>query len=318
MLANFDAPSARTASRTPDRRQHAAAGPHAAQRPGRSSRRPACSPGRCSPAGRAETRHGSTCSIERALARARAKANERDRCSVPRRHAARVLRAPTRTTPGSSLRVGLCARSPKAIDQPELAAWTDGLPRGPEPPRDHHEVLKPMKPMPDRPRQHLQPRINRRAFLGAARRYGPRRPRAGRALDFAPDGSPASRHARLRAMRGACVNPPHLPVKAKRVIHLCMAGGPSQFETLRLQARAEASSTASRSPSRSPRASSSPSSRTPSSTPAGRSSSSSKHGQSGQEISDLFPHIAGDRRRHLHRPVDGRPSRSTTTRPRRS
>ena len=28
------------------------------------------------------------------------------------------------------------------------------------------------------------------------------------------------------------VNPPHLPVKAKRVIHLCMAGGPSQFETL--------------------------------------------------------------------------------------
>ena len=27
------------------------------------------------------------------------------------------------------------------------------------------------------------------------------------------------------------INPPHLPVKAKRVIHLCMAGGPSQFET---------------------------------------------------------------------------------------
>src|SRR5205085_3803306 len=28
------------------------------------------------------------------------------------------------------------------------------------------------------------------------------------------------------------VNPPHFPPKAKRVIHLCMAGGPSQFETL--------------------------------------------------------------------------------------
>jgi hypothetical protein len=27
------------------------------------------------------------------------------------------------------------------------------------------------------------------------------------------------------------VDPPHLPVRAKRVIHLCMAGGPSQFET---------------------------------------------------------------------------------------
>ena len=38
------------------------------------------------------------------------------------------------------------------------------------------------------------------------------------------------------------LNPPHLPIKAKRVIHLCMAGGPSQFETLRLQAEAEASS----------------------------------------------------------------------------
>ena len=33
--------------------------------------------------------------------------------------------------------------------------------------------------------------------------------------------------------------PPHFPAKAKRVIHLCMAGGPSQFETLRLQARAQ-------------------------------------------------------------------------------
>src|SRR5690348_11858731 len=27
------------------------------------------------------------------------------------------------------------------------------------------------------------------------------------------------------------IHPPHLPVKAKRVIHLCMAGGPSHLET---------------------------------------------------------------------------------------
>src|SRR6516165_3366536 len=27
------------------------------------------------------------------------------------------------------------------------------------------------------------------------------------------------------------LNPPHRPVKARRVIHLCMAGGPSQFES---------------------------------------------------------------------------------------
>src|SRR5262245_3708390 len=28
------------------------------------------------------------------------------------------------------------------------------------------------------------------------------------------------------------INKSHRPVKARRVIHLCMAGGPSQFETL--------------------------------------------------------------------------------------
>ena len=27
------------------------------------------------------------------------------------------------------------------------------------------------------------------------------------------------------------LRPPHFPIKARRVIHLCMAGGPSQFET---------------------------------------------------------------------------------------
>src|SRR5258708_1813811 len=27
------------------------------------------------------------------------------------------------------------------------------------------------------------------------------------------------------------ISPPHLPIKARRVIHLCMAGGPSQFES---------------------------------------------------------------------------------------
>ncbi len=45
---------------------------------------------------------------------------------------------------------------------------------------------------------------------------------AGRAADTA---KPADR------WRGV-LNPPHRPVKARRVIHLCMAGGPSQFESL--------------------------------------------------------------------------------------
>src|SRR3954452_17594747 len=30
---------------------------------------------------------------------------------------------------------------------------------------------------------------------------------------------------------GGGVNPPYFPVKAKRITHLCMAGGPSQFES---------------------------------------------------------------------------------------
>src|SRR5687768_8357794 len=33
------------------------------------------------------------------------------------------------------------------------------------------------------------------------------------------------------------VNPPHFPVKAKRIIHLCMAGGPSHLETFDYKAK---------------------------------------------------------------------------------
>ena len=87
------------------------------------------------------------------------------------------------------------------------------------------------------------------------------------------------------------VDPPHVAPKAKRVIHLCMAGGPSQFESLdnkpelkRLDgkpfpesftkgqqiAQLQGSALVARGP-----------------TVAFR-----KHGQSGQEISDHFPHIA--------------------------
>src|SRR5690348_4818962 len=33
------------------------------------------------------------------------------------------------------------------------------------------------------------------------------------------------------------INPPHFPVKAKRIIHLCMAGGPSHLETFDFKPR---------------------------------------------------------------------------------
>jgi hypothetical protein len=85
---------------------------------------------------------------------------------------------------------------------------------------------------------------------------------------------------------------PHLPVKAKRVIFLCMAGGPSQFETFdwkpklkelhdqpfpesftKGQQLAQLQNTELKA--------------------RGSFTSFQKHGQSGIEISDLFPHLAG-------------------------
>jgi hypothetical protein len=95
--------------------------------------------------------------------------------------------------------------------------------------------------------------------------------------------------AKKEASRGAIS--PHLPVKAKRVIHLCMAGGPSQFETFdwkpelkkhhgqpfpesltRGQQLAQLQNT----------------------TLLARGSFTKfrRYGQSGQEISDLLPHTA--------------------------
>ena len=87
------------------------------------------------------------------------------------------------------------------------------------------------------------------------------------------------------------VNPLHVPARAKRVIHLCMAGGPSQFETFdpkpaldrldgqpfpesftRGQQLAQLQGAVLKA--------------------RGSISKFARHGQSGQEISDLFPHIA--------------------------
>ncbi|APW63994.1 DUF1501 domain-containing protein [Paludisphaera borealis] len=87
------------------------------------------------------------------------------------------------------------------------------------------------------------------------------------------------------------VQPPHLPVKAKRVIHLCMAGGPSQFESLDYKPKLKEL-----------HGKPFPESFTKGQQLAqlqnktliarGPSCEFHKHGQSGQEISDLFPHIS--------------------------
>src|SRR5436190_16084417 len=88
------------------------------------------------------------------------------------------------------------------------------------------------------------------------------------------------------------INPPHFPVRAKRIIHLCMAGGPSHLESFDYKPELK-------------RIHGQP---FPESFTKGQQLAQlqntelkargpfvefKKHGQSGQEISGLFPHIAG-------------------------
>jgi hypothetical protein len=91
---------------------------------------------------------------------------------------------------------------------------------------------------------------------------------------------------------GGVINPSHYPIKAKRVIHLCMAGGPSQVESFdpkpelkkidgqpfpesltKGQQLAQLQGTVLKA--------------------RGSFVDFKKHGKSGQEISNLFPHISG-------------------------
>ena len=69
--------------------------------------------------------------------------------------------------------------------------------------------------------------LHRRAFLGQSA-YG----LGGLALAglLGPDARAADSTDKSGRIKGM-VEPLHFPAKAKRVIHLCMAGGPSQFES---------------------------------------------------------------------------------------
>jgi hypothetical protein len=74
----------------------------------------------------------------------------------------------------------------------------------------------------------FQQDISRRTFLGRAA-YG----LGGIALAalLEPDLIGSARAAGRKPGWPGVVNPPHFPVRAKRVIHLCMAGGPSHLES---------------------------------------------------------------------------------------
>lgn len=133
-------------------------------------------------------------------------------------------------------------------------------------------------------------RIHRRAFLaraglsiGGAALSALAAPQLARAAS-------ASLSPQDSTLRGV-IRPTHFPIRAKRVIHLCMAGGPSHLETFDYKPELK-------------RINGQP---FPDSFTKGQQLAQlqgakliargpfvnfKKHGQSGQEISDLFPHLA--------------------------
>jgi hypothetical protein len=106
------------------------------------------------------------------------------------------------------------------------------------------------------------------------------------------NGQPVTAAEAPRIATGGVINPPHYPIRAKRVIHLCMAGGPSQVESFDPKPELKkldgqpfpASLTKGQQLAQLQGA-----------TLKARGSfvDFKKHGKSGQEISDLFPHISG-------------------------
>src|ERR1041384_459512 len=131
--------------------------------------------------------------------------------------------------------------------------------------------------------------INRRTFLTRSA-YG----LGGLALASLLNPALVGRANAVEASQGhwkGVVNPPHFPIRAKRIIHLCMAGGPSHLESFdykpelkrihgqpfpesftKGQQLAQLQNTVLKA--------------------RGPFVEFKKHGASGQEISDLFPHIA--------------------------
>ena len=137
--------------------------------------------------------------------------------------------------------------------------------------------------------QQFQLGVNRRTFLGRAA-YGLGGIALASLLDPGIIGS--AKAAPAEGRWHGVVNPPHYPVRAKRIIHLCMAGGPSHLESFdwkpelkkihgqpfpdsftKGQQLAQLQNTELKA--------------------RGSFVDFKKYGQSGQEISSLFPHIAG-------------------------
>jgi hypothetical protein len=132
----------------------------------------------------------------------------------------------------------------------------------------------------------FQESINRRTFLGRSA-YG-----LG-SIALAGLLGPAQVCGAARAPeRGrGVVHPPHFPIKARRVIHLCMAGGPSQFETFDYKPRLKELH-GKPFPESFTRGQQLAQLQNTTLIARGSFAAFHKHGKSGQEICDLFPHIA--------------------------
>src|SRR5438105_1350520 len=75
--------------------------------------------------------------------------------------------------------------------------------------------------------ENFSAQINRRSFL-----YRSAFGLGGIALaQFVPSLARAAAEASAESKWRGVIAQPHFPVKAKRIIHLCMAGGPSQFDS---------------------------------------------------------------------------------------
>ncbi len=133
-------------------------------------------------------------------------------------------------------------------------------------------------------------RINRRSFLKQSA-YGLGGLALGTLIGEPAQARNAARAAVDERWRGV-IRTPHYPVRVKRIIHLCMAGGPSQFETFdnkpelnRLNGQPFPASLTKGQQLAQLQGSTL--------TARGSSAKFKRWGKSGQEITDLFPRIGG-------------------------
>ena len=251
--------------------------------------------------GHDDRRRGSTWACRQALSRPPRPAEARACCAdlldeAPRPSTPRDRDAGRRRCSTSAQRPAPDGHRPGRAGRLDLVARVD-----PEPARDDHAGIDdPMQTLPHR--TSTCPTLAHRTagrFLGRSRRAGlgvagaglAARPGACRTAGRAAD--------RWRASSTRCTSPP----KAKRVICLYMAGGPSHLETF----------------DHKPKLAEMHGQPMPESFTKGQPIAQlqgqklncfgpqhafKKFGKSGQEICELFPHIGDGRRRDLHHPLD--------------